>query len=102
MAGGIVGGASQVASGGFKIAAKLGVKTGRKAGIKLGKVKLLSPNSKKSIHNGGTLLKIGNTFRIDVGSNSLLHMHLPGIDKHLPIGTVISGLYGGIRKWLEK
>lgn len=77
MAGGIAAGASQVASGGFEIAAKLGVQTGKSGGIKVGNSKILSPDAAWNKNNGGTLLKVGKTFRIDVGSNTLLHMHLP-------------------------
>ena len=72
MAGGIAAGASQVASGGFKIAAKIGAKTGKSSGIKIGNTKILSPDAAWHKNNGGTLLKIGKTFGIDVGSNTLL------------------------------
>ena len=97
MAGGIAAGAAQVASGGFKIAAKLGVKTGRNGGIKIGKTKLLSPDAAWHKNNGGTLLKIGKTFRIDVGSHTLLHMHLPIVSSHIQIGTIGAGIYGGVK-----
>ena len=96
MAGGIVAGASQVASGGFKIAAKLGAKSGKDSGIKLGNTKILSPDAVWQKNNGGTLIKIGKTFRIDVGSNTLLHMHLPKVSSHIQIGTVLSAVYGSI------
>ena len=96
MAGGIAAGASQVASGGFKIAAKLGAKAGKSSGIKLGNTKILSPDAVWQKNNGGTLIKIGKTFRIDVGSNTLLHMHLPKVSSHIQIGTVLSAVYGGI------
>ena len=97
MAGGITAGASQVASGGFKVAAKLGAKTGRSGGIKLGNTKILSPDAAWQKNNGGTLLKIGKTFRIDVGSNTLLHMHVPKFSSHIQIGTIGAGIYGGLR-----
>ena len=97
MAGGIAAGASQVASGGFKIAAKLGAKTGRSGGIKLGNTKILSPDAAWQKNNGGTLLKVGKTFRIDVGSNTLLHMHIPKVSSHIQIGTIGAGIYGGLR-----
>ena len=97
MAGGIAAGASQVASGGFKIAAKLGAKTGKGGGIKIGDAKILSPDAAWHKNNGGTLLKIGNTFRIDVGSNTLLHMHLPNASSHIQIGTIGAGIYGGLK-----
>ena len=97
MAGGIAAGASQVASGGFKIAAKLGAKTGKSGGIKLGNTKILSPDAVWQKNNGGTLLKIGKTFRIDVGSNTLLHMHIPKVTSHIQIGTIGAGIYGGLK-----
>ena len=97
MAGGIAAGASQVASGGFKIAVKLGAKTGKNGGIKIGNTKILSPDAAWHRNNGGTLLKVGKTFRIDVGSNTLLHMHLPNVSSHIQIGTIGAGIYGGLR-----
>ena len=97
MAGGITAGASQVVSGGFKIAAEMGAKTGRNGGIKIGNTKILSPDATYHKNNGGTLLKIGRTFRIDVGSNTLLHMHLPKISSHIQIGTIGAGIYGGLK-----
>ena len=97
MAGGITAGVSQIASGGFKIAAQLGAKTGRSGGIKIGNAKILSPDATWHQNNGGTLLKIGKNFRIDVGSNTLLHMHLPGVPAHIQIGTIGAGIYGGLK-----
>ena len=97
MAGGIAAGASQVASGGFKIVAKLGAKTGKSGGIKIGNTKILSPDAAWHKNNGGTLLKVGNTFRIDVGSNTLLHMHLSSVPSHIQIGTICAGIYGGLK-----
>ena len=96
MTGGIAAGVSQIASGGFKIAAILGAKTGRSGGIKFGNIRALSPDAAWQKNNGGTLLKIGNTFRIDVGSNTLLHMHLPMYNSHIQIGTIGAGIYGGL------
>lgn len=96
MTGGIMAGGSQVISGGFKIAAQLGTKTGKAGGIKLGKVKILSPDAKWHKNNGGTLIKIGKTTRVDVGSNTLLHMHIPNTTTHFPIGMIISGAIGGL------
>ena len=95
MAGGITAGASQVASGGFKIAAKLGAKTGRNGGIKFYNNNILSPDKVFHENNGGTLLKIGNILRIDVNSKSLLHTHILNSHLHIPIGTIGAGLYGG-------
>ena len=97
MMGGIVAGASQVASGGFKVAAKFGANTGKNGGISIGNSKILSPDAVWHKNNGGTLLKIGNSFRVDVGSNTLLHMHLPNISSHIQIGTIAAGIYGGLK-----
>ena len=98
MAGGITAGVSQIASGAFKFAAdKLRVKTGRNGGIKIGKLRLLSPDAPWHKNNGGTLLKFGKSFRIDVGSNTLLHMHLPNVSSHIQIGTIGAGIYGGLK-----
>lgn len=85
------------ASGGFKIVAKLGAKTGKSGGIKIGNTKILSPDAAWHKNNGGTLLKVGNTFRIDVGSNTLLHMHLSSVPSHIQIGTICAGIYGGLK-----
>ncbi len=90
MAGGITAGASQVVSGGFKIAAELGAKTGKDGGIKLGNAKLLSPDAAWHKNNGGTLLKVGDTYRIDVGSNTLLHVHTPKSTSHIQAGTILT------------
>ena len=96
MWGGIFAGTAQIASAGFKIAANLGVTTGRNGGIQLFKnVKILSPNNVNFYENGGTLIKYGNIFRLDVGSKTLMHMHAFGFN-HIPIGTIISSFLGGI------
>lgn len=96
MLGSIMAGTSQVASGIFKTATNLGIAGGSKSGLQLSNnIKILSPNAgwhTKDI--GGTLLKIGKKFRIDVGSSTLLHMHLPTTlsNFHIPIGTIFSGI----------
>ena len=71
MTGGIMAGASQVVSSGFKVAAKASVKAGKEvsSGIKVTKnVKILSPDKLYHKTNGGTLVKIGKVFRVDVNS----------------------------------
>ncbi|MDF2536096.1 MAG: hypothetical protein K0R18_2258 [Bacillales bacterium] len=76
----------------------MGAQTGRNGGIAIGnKAKILSPDATCHPNNGGALIKIGKTSRIDVGSNTLLHAHIPGVNSHIPIGTVGAGLYGGFR-----
>ena len=96
MAGGIMAGASQTISAGFKIAAKNGVAAGRGTGIEVGPVNILSPDkiSPSNLQNGGTLINFNNGFRFDVGSSTLLHCHIPYINNHIPFGIIISSLYG--------
>jgi len=96
MWGGILAGTAQLASSGFKIAAKLGAHTGRKGGIQLFKnVKALSPNNVNFYENCGAIIKFGKKMRLDVGSKTLLHAHAFGFN-HIPVGTAISTILGGI------
>lgn len=70
--------------------------TGRKGGIYLTKnVKILSPNNLNFYGNGGTLLKIGQIMRFDVGAQTLLHMHFLKFN-HIPLGTILSSIFGGV------
>lgn len=121
MFGGIMAGVSMAISSAFKFAARLGATTGRSGGIGKGIFKFLSPDKIASDGNGGgTLIKIGKTFRIDFDTRVLaggkyfnplklanfMHMHLPGVTQnvpgllivggHIPIGLYISGILGGI------
>lgn len=111
MTGGIMAGGSQVLSGGFKLAAKAGVKTGTSGG--LGNTGVLSPNRLRSAQEvakigkkgqsfydyGGQLFKIGST-KLDIGSKTFLHLHTAFTgEKHIPVGTIASGIYGGLRGW---
>ena len=103
MTGGIMAGASQVVSSGFKVADKASVKAGKEvsSGIKVTKnVKILSPDKLYHKTNGGTLVKIGKVFRVDVNSKTMLHAHFPGpfAKKHFPLGVIASGIYGGVRR----
>ena len=105
MTGGIMAGSSQILSGGFKVAANAGVPTGRNGGLTIGnKMRVLSPNHPQAHEGGGTLLKIGNKYkniRFDVGSNSLFHMNIQlskTANRHLPIGILGSGLWGGVAR----
>ena len=95
MWGGIFSGGAQILGGGFRIAANKGVTTGRAGGIKLGNsgVKILSPDNNSWTKAGGTLIKFGNVFRIDIGAMWGFHMHILS-SWHLPIGAVIAGLIG--------
>ena len=105
MWGGIMAGGSQIVSGVLKQAAKMGLKTGKKGGINIFKnIKILSPDSLKYKNAGGTLIKIGESFRIDVKVGpevtKLLHMHLI-TDYHIPIGILLSSLFPGLKHGLR-
>lgn len=96
-------GASQVLISGFKVAAKASVKAGKEvsSGIKVTKnVKILSPDKLYHKTNGGTLVKIGKVFRVDVNSEIMLHAHFLGsfVKKHFPLGIIASEIYGGVRQ----
>ena len=96
MWGGIFAGGAQILSGVFRIAAELGMPTGRKGGIFITKnIKIFSPNNVLFYENGGTLLKIGESFRIDVGTRRLLHMCVFNF-KHFPLGTVLASIFGSL------
>lgn len=102
MWGGIFAGGAQIFCGGFKVAANLGVATGRNGGIQLTKnLKILSPNNVKFYENGGTLLKIGKNFRLDVGAKTMLHMHMLGAE-HIPIGTILASFLGSYKSLWQK
>ena len=95
MWGGIFSGSAQILGGGFRIAANQGVATGRKGGIKLGNfnIKILSPDKNNWTKAGGTLIKFGNSFRLDIGAMWGMHMHIRN-SGHIPIGAILAGLIG--------
>lgn len=104
MTGGIMAGASQVLSCGFRIMGKIN-NIGRNGGITIGnKIRLFSPNSPKNANYefGGTILKIGSKYeniRFDVGTRIFFHINIQLAKKlnyHIPIGMIFSGLYGGV------
>ena len=68
------------------------------------RIKILSPDSLKYKNAGGTLIKIGESFRIDVKVGpevtKLLHMHLI-TDYHIPIGILLSSLFPGLKHGLR-
>lgn len=120
MFGGIMAGCSMTISSGFRIAAKSGVPTGRGSGIgKDGIFKILSPDRIASDNQGGgTLIKIGRKFHIDVDTRiiahnnplklaNFLHMHLPNFSGnipallipggHIPIGIYTSSIFAVIK-----
>ena len=113
MFGGIFAGGSQIIAGVMKTTAKFGIQ-----GLKLGKVKIWSPNSPANPNSGGTLLKIGKTFRLDFEAREMLfHTHISKNlynsfplfikqssnwlfaparrDVHVKLGTLLAGLIGG-------
>lgn len=107
MIGGIMAGVSMSISATFKMAAKLGISTGRNGRIgKEGFFKILSPDRIATDGNGGgTLLKIGRTFRIDFDTRILIggryinplklanfmHMHLLGLSQNVPYLLIVGG-----------
>lgn len=110
MAGGIMAGGSQVISGVFQLAAKANISPAVKGGIK--KTGILSPNRLRSTKEiarigkkgqsfydyGGQLFSIGKT-KLDIGSKSFLHLHTAFAGaKHIPVGIIDSGMYGGLRR----
>ena len=68
------------------------------------RIKILSPDSLKYKNAGGILIKIGESFRIDVKVGpevtKLLHMHLI-TDYHIPIGILLSSLFPGLKHGLR-
>ena len=99
MWGGIFSGGSQILSGGFRVASKMGVTTGRRGGISLGRnIKILSPDKNNWFGAGGTIIKFGNTLRIDVGIQWGLHIHLLKFN-HFPIGSWLAGILGALTKY---
>lgn len=103
MIGGIYAGAAQTVAAGFKIATNFGAAGGKSSGINISKnVKVFSPDSAwRNESVGGTLLKTGSGFRIDVNTRRLLHFdELFGMH-HVP-GAFLTGIYGIIRQLKEK
>ena len=103
MNGGIMAGAVQVVSSGFRIATDVfKFDGGKNSGIGNKFIKILSPDKSPSVSknkfNGGTIIKIMDNVRIDVSSgDNLLHLQVKSLgDIHIRIGEVISGLIGGI------
>ena len=108
MWGGIFAGGSQILSAGFKGLAKLGVATGKNGGI--ANSGLFSPNRLKNAAEiakiaqkgqkfydyGGTIFKIGKYLHLDVSTKSFLHLHLWFTAAHLPLGTILAGIIGGL------
>jgi len=115
MWGGIFAGGSQAISGIMRLSSKLGVTSKI-----LGKFKLWSPNSLTNPNSGGTLFKIGKTFRIDFeAGKQLFHTHitkkmfekLPAFlkgmkwlfdpsknDVHVRLTSLLGGIFGAIFK----
>ena len=102
MIGGIFAGGAQIIGGGFRIASNLGVQTGRKGGIAIGKsgIKILSPDKNNWTKAGGTLIKFGKAFRIDIGAKWGLHMHILS-SPHIPLGSILAGFIAGIYSYIK-
>ena len=91
-------------SSGFKVAAKASVKAGKEvvsSGIKVTKnVKILSPDKLYHKTNGGTLVKIEKFFESMLTQKQCFMHTFPGpfAKKHFPLGVIVSGIYGGVRR----
>ena len=105
MWGGIMAGGSQTLSGIGRLSVKQGwLRSGRKGGIDLwnGRMKVFSPDSTRHSNPGGTILKIGDYFQLDVKSGPeatrLLHIHLHEIcgDLHISLGLILTSILPGI------
>ena len=98
MWGGIIAGASNILGGAMAITRAINPGFN---GFKIGGFKLWSPNSATNKNVGGTLLKIGRAFRMDVEAKLGLHIHLAILPKaHIPIAWLIGAITGSI--WSEK
>jgi len=113
--GGIFAGVSQSVSAIFKLSAKIGA-----TGTSLGNLKFWSPNSLTNPNSGGTLFKIGKTFRIDFeAGKQLFHIHItsklfnsfpqaiqsmwwlfdPGRqDAHVRLTGLLGGIWGAVQR----
>jgi hypothetical protein len=113
MFGGILAGGSQGMAAAFRLSSSAKVKA-----INFGKIRLWSPNGLKNKNPGGTLLKIGKTFRFDFeATKHLFHTHIPkswfnsfpktlqGMkwlfeagksDVHVNLTELLGGVWGGI------
>jgi hypothetical protein len=105
MWGGIFAGGAQILSGGMKALAKLGMNTSKQGFFKAftpnrirsaKEVAKIGSKGQKYYEYGGTLLKFGKNF-IDVSNKTLLHAHLwfTGAT-HIPLGTILAGIIGGL------
>ena len=96
MWGGIFAGAAQTIAGSMKITRALKPNFD---GFKIGKLKIWSPNITTNENIGGTILKIGKFNRIDSEITRMLHLHIRIFGykiNHIPIGTILSSLFGGL------
>ena len=107
MWGGIFAGGAQILSGVFKLYAETVNRFNQLAKAKASPI--FSPDRLKGLKEianiaqkgqafydyGGTIVRITKMIHIDVSTKSLLHLAVFGF-KHIPIGTIISGLLGGI------
>ena len=100
MWGGIFAGGAQMLSVGFKIATQHGFKgfgsilsPDRLRGAK--EIAKIASKGQSFYNTGGRLFGFGFG-ALDVGTKSLLHMHLWFTSAHLPFGTILAGILGGI------
>ena len=101
MTGGIMAGAGMTAGSLLKNAK--GLQIGKTAKPQYGKANIGYGTPKTS---GNTLLSIQNKagkciFRFDMDAVNAVHMHLPQLlsKTHIPIGSIGTGLYSGVKRW---
>ncbi len=107
MWGGIFSGGAQILSGGFKLYATIANKYNFLSTAK--KSPIFSPDRLKGSEEiskiagkgqsfydyGGTLIRFGSVAHIDVSTKSFLHLAAFGYN-HIPLGTFLAGILGGI------
>jgi len=96
MWGGVFAGTAQMISGAMSITRSL---TPQFNGFRIGRVKIWSPNAASSPNIGGTIIKFGRWNRFDAESARMIHIAWTVFGRninHIPIGTVLAGILGGI------
>jgi hypothetical protein len=96
MWGGIFAGTAQMISGALSITRSLAPQFN---GLRIGKIKIWSPNAASNPNIGGTIIKFGRWNRFDVESGRMIHVAWTVLGRninHIPIGTVLAGILGGV------
>lgn len=96
MWGGIFAGTAQMVSGAMSITRSLAPQFN---GFKIGSVKIWSPNGATNPNIGGTIIKFGRWNRFDAEYSRMIHVAWTVFGhnlNHIPIGTVLAGILGGV------